>query len=356
MGALPLATCAGLRPPGPPAPAAVGHRTVGLDQPAAWHAALAGLPHGFALTHGWARAMAAASGQEPRLHLLEGPRGRAAVVLAERRLHGVVDLVTPYGYGGFACAGDMGGLAAAWRHAAAPAVAAYVYCHPLFVDAAVAPADDAFDAGNAWIVDLAGDEAALFAGLARDHRQRLRQWLRSGFAIIDDRARLAPAFRRLYADFVERIDAAPLYRFPDAALDRLLAHPGLVALGVEGPGGIEAVSLFGATPWCGEYLLSASTPDGRRHARGLVWHAMRRLKAAGVPRLNLGGGIRRDDDLAAFKARFGAVRHTVPCFKQVFDAGRFAAACASAGVPASRDGYFPPWWQPAAGGGGTGAR
>ena len=80
----------------------------------------------------------------------------------------------------------------------------------------------------------------------------------------------------------------------------------------------------------------------------------------GTAWLSLGSNQDAEANLAAaadaLSARFGAVRHTVPCFKQVSDAGRFAAACASAGVPASRDGYFPPWWQPAAGGGGTGAR
>jgi hypothetical protein len=66
------------------------------------------------------------------------------------------------------------------------------------------------------------------------------------------------------------------------------------------------------------------------------------FKSIGIPTLNLGGGVRADDKLAAFKERFGGKKLTLNCLKQIYDPGAYTALCARVGTdPADRAGYFP---------------
>jgi hypothetical protein len=100
-----------------------------------------------------------------------------------------------------------------------------------------------------------------------------------------------------------------------------------------------------------DYLFNAATNDGRDHARALIWEAMRRLGAAGIPVLNLSGGVSEGDGLDQFKARFGGARRETEALKIVFDEGMYAELCAAAGVdPLDRAGYFPAYRAPVAGG------
>ena len=50
----------------------------------------------------------------------------------------------------------------------------------------------------------------------------------------------------------------------------------------------------------------------------LVWAGAARLPDMGVPKLNLGGGARRDDGIAEFDKRFGAMRLRLGALKQMY--------------------------------------
>ena len=78
----------------------------------------------------------------------------------------------------------------------------------------------------------------------------------------------------------------------------------LVGAGADGR--VTAVAVFGHTPHGADYLFNISAAGSEHHAVHLVWFAVERLRAMGIARLNLGGGIRLGDDLADFKRRFGA--------------------------------------------------
>jgi hypothetical protein len=108
-------------------------------------------------------------------------------------------------------------------------------------------------------------------------------------------------------------------------------------------GAIEAITIFLHAGARGEGFLNAATLSGRRHSRGLYWQAMLDLRAAGVRELNIGGGIQAGDGLSEFKQRLGARRAPTLALRQVFDEVRYREACASAGVEATIDGYFPAW-------------
>ena len=110
---------------------------------------------------------------------------------------------------------------------------------------------------------------------------------------------------------------------------------------------VQAVCVFGYTPYVAEYLFGVSAPEGRRHSAALLWHGAMRLRSLGIPRLNLGGGIHRGDGVADFKRRFGAARRALGSLRQVYDPERFEELCRRAGVdPSDRAGYFPPYRGP----------
>jgi len=60
-----------------------------------------------------------------------------------------------------------------------------------------------------YLLDLRPSLEALFAGMGRDHRSRLRGWRRAGEHMVADQGRLRAAFRELYPSFVARTAPAP---------------------------------------------------------------------------------------------------------------------------------------------------
>src|SRR6185503_9155258 len=86
-----------------------------LEDRAAWDAALADVPHAFAHTWDNCSAMAASSGHSTFLYSYRAGGGRVVCPLAERPIGREADVVTPYGFSGFAGTGECPGLAAEWH-------------------------------------------------------------------------------------------------------------------------------------------------------------------------------------------------------------------------------------------------
>ena len=119
-------------------------------------------------------------------------------------------------------------------------------------------------------------------------------------------------------------------------------------LGVaEQGGGVVAVCVFAFTQHSAEYLFGISAPEGRQYTAPLLWAGATRLMARGIPRLNLGGGVRRDDGIADFKQRFGAKRLPLGALKQVYRPDVYASLSReSQKDPNDRAGFFPPYRAP----------
>jgi hypothetical protein len=117
----------------------------------------------------------------------------------------------------------------------------------------------------------------------------------------------------------------------------------VIMVGAGNGGTLESVAVFGHTPHAGDYLFNVSVPGGERHAVYLIWFAVERLRELGVPKLNLGGGVREGDDLAEFKRRFGAAELPLASLRQVYLPDVYERLCRDAGVSADRGGWFPPY-------------
>jgi hypothetical protein len=322
-----------------------------------WESAQAGLDP--PPTQGWAynRILAEAFDLPMELFVAEGAQGRATCPLFRRPIgegpH--FDLATPVGFGGFAGQGALPGLGAAWRTfwRAEGAVTAYIQLHPLTAEGLLEGplAELAVDAGPGpvtVVLPLAGlTSEDILAGMRRDHRSRIRQWLAREGRYELHQAALADAFVEMFPAFRDERGMGALYRLPEPALRDLTELDACWMVGARGEdGGVEAVSMFLFSPAGGDYHLNAARGDGRRHARALVWRAILEALDRGLPALHLSGGVASGDSLDEFKTGFGGRREASAVLRCVLDPDAYRALCSEAGLEAGTDGYFPAYRRP----------
>lgn len=322
------------------------HTRIGLDDRAGWQAALRDIPHGFAHTWEWCRAMAASS--EGATFLYEYRHGDTRVVcpLSERSWQGTIDIVTPYGFSGFAGNGDCPGFAEAFHAFARQRgyVCGYIGLNPLFTNRTHLAPGDVHTQNTLYLLDLSQSVSDLFANLSAGRKGQLRDWEAVRTSLDEDRDSAAGFLIENLAGFLEHKGAGGVYAFSDQTLAALVSSEDVLLVGARRGGELVAVSVFAHTPHAADYLFNVSTPAGRDFAAALVWFGVRRLKRMAVPWLNLGGGIRPDDGVARFKRYFGGERAPLECLKQVYRPEPYERLCRQAGVdPLDRTGYFPPF-------------
>lgn len=305
-----------------------------------WDHALSGIPHAFAHRNDACAAFARSSQLPTVLFAAEFNGARIVCPLSMRDFEGEIDIVTPYGFGGFAADRPAPGFAAAWEAFAAGQgwVCGYLQGNPLFIDPlAEAPGVAATDL---FILDLSLGDDALLAAMSQSRRRQLRQSGAfdigpAGPQAADFLVREAPAF------FADR-HASSLYQFNAETWRSLVASNAVLALEARRDGVPVAVTLFGRSGRFADYLFNVSTREGQDASAALLWAGARRLREDGATLLNLGGGIRPGDEVAEFKRRFGAIAAPMTVRKQIYRADAFKRLCASVGVSPNAD-YFPPY-------------
>jgi hypothetical protein len=322
---------------------------ISLSEPDVWRRALVGVPHAFG--HSWesCHAMSLTTGDPTFLYVFEEAGVRVVCPFSERLWEGRTDIYTPYGFSGFSGTGPCPALPAQWQDFTRRRgyVCGYIGINPLLFDPSYAEPDDLFTHNSIFTLDLTRSEADLFAAMSTNRKRAVRAAAREGWQPLEDRDALGAFLRETFVDFARSRNASASYMFSDATLRHVADLRTVLLLGAGTPEAVEAVSAFAFTPHGAEYLFNCSTPEGQRHSAILIWHAALRLKALGVPVLNLGGGIREDDGVADFKVRFGAERQPLSALKQVYDHEAYAQLCRAAGRdPAERGGFFPSYRQP----------
>ena len=332
--------------------ASVRQELVPLDARDVWEHELEGVPHAFAHTWGSCRAMQLTTGWPTYLYVWQDGPARAVCAVAERGEAGQVDVVTPYGFGGFTGVHVGQAVLDSWLQFARDRgyVCGYVGLNPELAPDACRRSPDYAEHNDVYVLELDRGLGALHAALSTNRRRQLRAFQGGGGEVLEGGERLADYFLANVDAFLEASGASASYAFDSATWAALLEMEDVFLVGVEGADGqVLAACLFGHTPYCGEYLFGISTPAGRRYSTPLIWAGAERLAQRGVPRLNLGGGVRRGDGIAEFKERFGAKRLALGALKQVYRPDLYAQLCRDAGVdPADRSGYFPPHRRPSA--------
>ncbi len=284
----------------------------------------------------------------------ESPEGRVLCPVSIREKQaGYPEVVSPYGFGGFASGqreNPLDALPACWAACCAEHgfVTAYLMQHPMYSLSEAQWGDELHGHHPLCVMDLGQSEEALWTGMGKTHRYEIRKLQQGGGQeMVRDASRLEPDLLRLYPQTVRRVGASTTYSFTEETLRLLAGSEGSLLLGVQDTAGLQAVAVFLYTPTAADYFLNAATPDGRKYTRLLVWSAMLELKRRGVAYLNLGGGVRPGDPLEQFKRRFGGRMVRGQVVQQVLDQGRYDTLrrqfCGDAGEEAS---FFPPYWAP----------
>ena len=313
------------------------HELIPLAERERWATALSDLPHGHAHTWGFCRAVQLTSGLPTYLYAYEDDGARVVCPLAEREFGGAIDVVSPYGFGGFA---TSDGFPSDWDDFARSRgwVCGYVALNPLFCEA-----DGFADVqvhNRLYVMDLGGD---VRSRLSENRRRQLRDWPSVAATLEHDRGRLTEFLLAHYADFFARRGAGAATDLSADTMVAIAALDDVIMVGAGTDGTLESVALFGHTQHAGDYLFNVSIPGGERHAVHLIWFAVERLRELGVPSLNLGGGVREGDDLAEFKRRFGATALPLASLRQVYLPDVYERLCREAGVTSDRSGWFPPY-------------
>jgi hypothetical protein len=325
------------------------HELIPLDDGERWTAALADVPHGPAHTVGFSRAVQLTSAAPTYLYRFDSASGRVVCALAEREQAGELDVTTPYGFGGFAVAGDYAGFVEEWSEFARGRgwVCGYIALNPLFADASAFPPEELGVHNRLYVLDLRQPAERLWAGLSRNRRRQLRDWETTRARLELDRARLSDFLVDRFAAFFESRGAGAATDFRSETVAAIANLDEVLLVGA-GEGEVEAVAAFAYTAHAADAVFAVSRPGGERHSAALYWWGVERLRELGVPALNLGGGIRAGDRVAEFKRRFGAVERPLVSLRQVYRPDVYERLCADAGVSPARSGWFPPYRAPRA--------
>jgi hypothetical protein len=321
------------------------HDLIPLSERERWTEVLSALPHGHAHTWAFSRAIQLTSGLTTYLYVHEDDDAHVACVLAERESQGSVDVTTPYGFGGFTGTGHGERFAGAWAEFARSQgwVCGYIALNPLFCGGNGFAPEEVHVHNQLYVMDLRGSDEEVRARLSQNRRRQLRDWAAAAPALEHDRERLTGFLLSTYSEFFARKGAGAATDLSEQTMAAIAALDDVVMVGAGRGGTLESVAVFGHTAHAGDYLFNVSVPGGERHAVHLIWSGVERLRELGVPRLNLGGGIRERDDLAEFKRRFGAAELPLTSLRQVYRPSAFEELCRAAGVSGDRSGWFPPY-------------
>jgi hypothetical protein len=321
-------------------------RCIPLEDPAAWREALSGIPHAFGHTWESCAALAASAAATPFLLTIRAESGRMVCALVEREFAGSRDVATPTGTSGFTGTGDCLQVPAAWDRFVTESeyVCGFIGLHPLFD--APAWSSGAESRNSLYFLDLTADLDEIVGRADRNRRRELRG--RGGWAasLVHDRAALTEFLVREHAPFLQRVRARSTYALSTAALETLCSLENVLIVGA-GDAEIDEVYVFTWTEHVADCFLNVVRPGARRHTTALVWAGIERLKALGVPILNLGGGLSENDAIARSKQRWGGRRLPLKALKQVYRPERYAELCRRSGAAPDGD-FFPPYHRPGA--------
>jgi len=250
------------------------------------------------------------------------------------------DLETVYGYGGPLWTGGDGAFLdrawAAYREwcAAGRVVAEFTRYNPLSQNQEAARGTAVAQDREVVVVDLGGDAAALWERYPSVQRNMVRKAEKRGLTADEAAAAdVLPGFAALYADNMQRLEAAPYYFFGLPYFQDLQRGLGtgirFFAARLEGRlAAACCVLLYGDRM---HYHLSASDAALRDAAPvNLLLHAVARWgQANGFRWLHLGGGRtpRPDDGLLGFKSSVSRLRRPFFIGRYVQDRAAYDVLC-----------------------------
>lgn len=243
------------------------------------------------------------------------------LVPAPSRADGLWDAVVPYGYAGPICSAGMAPdtfrsllTAVIDQCRRRNIVSIHAREHPfLGFDSACMPEHVTIaDTGPVVYVDLEPDNETILAAMRRNHRSDIASLLDRGFTAHRDDWTHWSGFCELYRATMDRLNAAPYYRYDQGYMDRLrevLGEGGHLVTICDPRSRVVAgvlVTVFGS--FCHVHL-SATSDQCIKDSPGklAMYEAICLGKAAGARVCNLGGGVGgREDGLFRYKCGFSS--------------------------------------------------
>lgn len=320
------------------------HRCISLDSPTEWNEALTNVPHSFAHTHENCYAMSLTTGYNTFLFCFEKEGLKIICPVAERKYNGRTDIVTPYGFSGFAGTGNCPDFAEYWNDFANQNnyVCGYISINPLLQNNTYFKNEDSFVSTNLYFIDTSLSLTELYENLDVNRKKQIKNYRKYEAEFIYDRKALTDFFIDNYYDFLKRINASPANYFTKETLEYICSLENIFLVGAGTKENLEAVYIFGYTQYIGDCLFNVATPEGREYSPLLLWCGLKFFRKNKIPLMNLGGGIREDDSVALSKQRFGAYKLPFINLKQIYNHDAYNFLCEEKDInPDERSGYFP---------------
>ena len=327
---------------------AVTQELIPLSEPKKWREALQGINHAFGHTWESCYAMHLTTNFPTYLYVLRAGLVKIFCPLAERDFNNYIDIVTPYGFSGFAGNQDFPDFQQYWLKFTQEQgyVSGYIGLNPLLENNTYWSADEVYQHNTLYVLNLQVSMTELFQQLSQNRRRQLKNFSAHQQHFTTDKLLLKEFYLAQHQRFFSEKKAAPVYNFAPATLSYLLNLENVLLVGYTESGQVKAVSVFAYTTYVGEYLFNVSLPGAQDQTAALLWYGLTLLKAKQIPYLNLGGGAQEGDSIAQFKQRFGAAAFPLKALKQVYNTPVYAQLCqATQADPANKSGYFPAYRQ-----------
>ncbi len=195
-------------------------------------------------------------------------------------------------------------------------------------------------------IDLRISPEEQYRQYRRDVKSRLKGLVRDGFTVYEDNElKYLKEFIRIYNENMKRVNAAPMYFFPDDYYDKFFKSPEIGArlYFVMKDNEIAAGSIIVFSKTVIQYHLSATAENYLKNSPVRLLLDYVRLQNTGKQQdiFHLGGGVgNAKDSLFNFKAGFSKARLTFKIWKYIVNEQKYNELCEKEQIPPDEP-YFP---------------
>lgn len=278
------------------------------------------------------------SGFCPKLAIVKCQGSRMLLPFAERSWSGASDVATLPGLSGASIYPPSAAPLELWRNYAGHRgwVSGYLQLSPFTAALSDLPPQTEL-VERATVLTLNPSQWELAKTPSLIIRRKVAAATLAGATCVLDKLSVAEALLRLCPLTAHRFGVELL--FGASTLTRWALDPSNLVIGLMAHGEIQAVHLIQVWNGQAELHLVGDTELGRQMSALLHVLAIEQLKIRGVQCYNLGGAA-RDGGLFRFKTWLGGVARPMLALQQVYDASRYEALCARAGIVRSES-WFP---------------
>ena len=320
------------------------HRLIPLESESEWKDALKDIRHSFYHTRESCYAMKLTTGYRTYLYCFEHNGIKIICPVSEREFNGYTDIVTPYGFSGFTGNEDFSEFQNYWREFVKEKkyICGYISLNPAMTNSTYYSEKDAYKSTNLFFIDLNLSLTELFENLDSNRKKLIKNFRKYETDFIYDKNILTRFFTDNYQDFLKRINASRANYFSKETLEYICSLENVYMAGTGTEGRTEAVYIFAYTGHEGICLFNVALPEGRQYASLLFWGGLKFFRRKKIPLMNLGGGIKEDDNVALSKERYGAYKLPFYNLKQIYDTETYEKLCMQKGLKSDdKSGYFP---------------